>query len=184
MKMITKLRSFAARAVSAPFQPLFKSLSTRIKAIVVHEMRHLQTEIKDRVEEEVSNIDQSLIAECFHPSEIAEHISVDAYEVADNVHVDAEEVACNMDTYEVASHFDLSEVAECIDPEDVANRLDLDDEIATAVRNQVEEAMTVIKQDCCDELVRLSADVIPLTEKIHDEVLKNLNGMTYTLTFS
>tara|TARA_R100001460_G_scaffold33370_1_gene65279 strand:+ start:460 stop:1014 length:555 start_codon:yes stop_codon:yes gene_type:complete len=184
MKMITKLRSFAARAVAAPFQPLFKSLSTRIKAIVVHEMRHLQTEIKDRVEEEVSNIDQSLIAECFHPSDIAEYISIDLSDLAEHVYVDAEDVAANMDTYEVASNVDVSELAGCIDPEDVANRLDLDDEIATAVRNQVEEAMVVIQQDCCDELVRLAADVIPLTEKIHDEVLKNLNGMTYTLTFS
>lgn len=179
MKMITKLRSFAARAVSAPFQPLFKSLSTRIKAIVVHEMRHLQTEIKDRVEEEVSNIDQSLVAECFHPSDLAEYISIDLSDLAEHVYVEAEEVASNMDTYEVASHLDVSEVAECIDPEDVANRLDLDDEIATAVRNQVEEAMVVIQEDR-DE----SIDVDGLTEKIRDEVLKNLNGMTYTLTFS
>ena len=179
MKMITKLRSFAARAVSAPFQPLFKSLSTRIKAIVVHEMRHLQTEIKARVEEEVSNIDQGLVAECFHPSDLAEYISVDPFEVADHVHVDAEDVAANMDTYEVAHQLDVSEVAGCIDAEDVANRLDLDDEIATAVRNQVEEEMVAIQEDR-DE----SIDVDGLTEKIRDEVLQNLNGMTYTLTIS
>tara|TARA_Y100001938_G_C8037770_1_gene404356 strand:+ start:480 stop:1031 length:552 start_codon:yes stop_codon:yes gene_type:complete len=183
MKMITKLRSFAARAVSAPFQPLFKSLSTRIKAIVVHEMRHLQTEIKGRVEDEVSNLDQSLIAECFHPSDLAQYISIDLSDLAEHVYVSPEEVASEMDTYEIASHvacdLDVSEVAGCIDPEDVANRLDLDDEIATAVRNQVEEEMVAIQEDR-DE----SIDVDGLTERIRDEVLKNLNGMTYTLTIS
>ena len=119
--LAAKVRSAVATALAAPFKPLTKRINTYVS--------QLEAQLQSKVEEHISNMDQSLVAECFHPSDLAQHISISdiAYEIdTDNVAgaIDPEEVASCMDSYEVAAAVE-------VDPEEVAEHIDVDlDEIA------------------------------------------------------